>query len=630
MTFLYPLGLLGLIGIPILIIIYIIKNKYTEQTVSSTYLWTLSERFLKRRNPINKIAGLISLILQILVVLLLSFGIAHPVFTLPGMANNYCIILDCSGSMLISQDGTTRFDIAKDRISDILDEAVGGSTFTLVCVGESTTVYDGTTDKERVRSLLDQTQPVYSSVSLDRANEAAQCIFDGDSSTITYLVTDKAYNNISNVNLINVSAGEQNYALHDVTYDVSENLTVSGYVTSYESDVALTVMLTVYSGEESVEYQVSVAADRLEDASFSFECETRTFDYLTVEILQSDALALDNSVTIYSVDAENSYKALIVANEPYFMHAILAATNKAEVDILSVEEYSDIYMQDGMAATAPSGYGLYIFQDFNPQVLPSDGTVWLFGLDSSLSDANFSVQGNIVLDREDTDNLEFSTSKSSTVRNLVGNLLSQTNYPIYIKTYIKCSPYRAYTTLATINNNPVIFTTQTAHGNREVVFAFSLSEADFSMSPNFPILISNLLDYSFPAAVEDTLYACGETAVINVPVNTTSIRVVSPSGDQTFPDTTLSTAEFVLDEVGEYTITITIGGNAGTYRLYSAFPVDESATSVTSNESFLLNGEQTYDGSDGIYDDLAIIFALVAIILLADWVVYCYEQYQLR
>ena len=29
MSFVYPLGLLGLIGIPILIIIYIIKNKYT-------------------------------------------------------------------------------------------------------------------------------------------------------------------------------------------------------------------------------------------------------------------------------------------------------------------------------------------------------------------------------------------------------------------------------------------------------------------------------------------------------------------------------------------------------------------------------------------------------------------------
>ena len=66
MTLLFPLGLLGLIGVPVLIAIYIIKNKYTEQVISSTYLWTLSEKFLKRRNPINKLTGIISLILQIL------------------------------------------------------------------------------------------------------------------------------------------------------------------------------------------------------------------------------------------------------------------------------------------------------------------------------------------------------------------------------------------------------------------------------------------------------------------------------------------------------------------------------------------------------------------------------------
>ena len=58
MSFLYPLGLLGLIGIPILIIIYIIKTKYTEQTVASTYLWILSERFLKRKNPFTESIGL--------------------------------------------------------------------------------------------------------------------------------------------------------------------------------------------------------------------------------------------------------------------------------------------------------------------------------------------------------------------------------------------------------------------------------------------------------------------------------------------------------------------------------------------------------------------------------------------
>ena len=127
MTFLYPLGLLGLLGIPVLIIIYIIKSKYTEQTVSSTYLWKLSERFLKKKNPLSGLTGLISLILQILCVLAISLTIAHPVLTVPGAARDYCFILDGTGSMQMQHaDGITRYEVGKQRISDMIDDAADG------------------------------------------------------------------------------------------------------------------------------------------------------------------------------------------------------------------------------------------------------------------------------------------------------------------------------------------------------------------------------------------------------------------------------------------------------------------------------------------------------------------------
>jgi hypothetical protein len=66
----YPWGLLALLGIPVIIIIYIIKSQYTEQTINSTYLWELSEKFLKRRNPLSGLTGIIALILQLLMILL--------------------------------------------------------------------------------------------------------------------------------------------------------------------------------------------------------------------------------------------------------------------------------------------------------------------------------------------------------------------------------------------------------------------------------------------------------------------------------------------------------------------------------------------------------------------------------
>ena len=36
MSFAFPLALLGLIGIPIVILIYILQSKYNEQIISST------------------------------------------------------------------------------------------------------------------------------------------------------------------------------------------------------------------------------------------------------------------------------------------------------------------------------------------------------------------------------------------------------------------------------------------------------------------------------------------------------------------------------------------------------------------------------------------------------------------
>ena len=80
MSFRFPFGLLLLLAIPVLIIIYIIKNKYKEKVVSSSYIWDLSKKFLKKKNPLNSIANLLNLIIQCVCIAFLSFSLAEPVF----------------------------------------------------------------------------------------------------------------------------------------------------------------------------------------------------------------------------------------------------------------------------------------------------------------------------------------------------------------------------------------------------------------------------------------------------------------------------------------------------------------------------------------------------------------------
>ena len=124
MSFHNPLGLLGLIGIPIVILIYIIKNKHTEQIVTSNYLWHLSEKFLNKKKNVSLVSGIISLLLQIIAIAMISLIIAHPIIYIPNGAKEYCFILDGSGSMNMVTEEKSRMDLGKDEIKNIINDNV--------------------------------------------------------------------------------------------------------------------------------------------------------------------------------------------------------------------------------------------------------------------------------------------------------------------------------------------------------------------------------------------------------------------------------------------------------------------------------------------------------------------------
>ena len=168
-----------------------------------------------------------------------------------------------------------------------------------------------------------------------------------------------------------------------------------------------------------------------------------------------------------------------------------------------------------------------------------------------------------------------------------------------------------------------------ALGNREVVFAFDLHTSDLALSSDFAPLMSNLLEYSCPDVVDRTDYYCGEQVDINITANMSSVKAVAPDGEETYIDTSTDIGSFQLDKVGTYTIEILSGTEKKIYYVYSGAPAEESAPYVT-EASFSLVGEQKYERTDGEFDPLTIIFILLAVVFAADWVVFCYEKYQLR
>ena len=613
MRFLYPLGLLGLIGIPILIIIYIIKNKHTEQTISSTYLWRLSEKFLKRKNPISKIKGLISLILQCLTVLLISFAIAHPVLVLKGQAHEYCFILDGSGSMQMArEDGTTRFDVAKDKIKDIISDAKNGSMYSIYYAGDTTmAAVVQTDDKSDAYAELKKLTCAYTPDSVANVMDQVQELFNENAGLKTYLFTDKTYDKHDNVEIVNVAADEVNYSVTELSFSYAEGkISVKGKVLSHVTDETLTV--EVYAGETLIA-ETEVQAKSGEEAEFSVQELTESVAYVRARIRNADASAIDNERVEYNMSSEEAYKVLLVSEEPFFLMKAISTLGYTDIKVMSPSKYDD-----------PNGYGLYVFDGFNPGRVPTDGAVWFLNLPSNLEGAGFTVQGAVELKEDGV--LEYTDSTASTVEKLLADLTRQ---DITIKSFQKYS-VRNVTTLLSYKGNPLLFTTTTEKGARQVVFAFDIHDSNLPLQLDFIPLMRNLLEYSFPPMTETVSYVCGENLSVNVLPGCTSIKVESPSQNVVYLNTNTVAAEMRLDEVGVYKVTMTIAGSEKVFHAYSALAKEESVPKVASTDEYSLNGEASSKGMDGKYDNLFLVFIGLGIIFLADWAVYCYDKYQLR
>ncbi len=615
MRLLYPQGLLGLLLIPVLILIYILKNKYTEQTVASTYLWTLSRKFLKRKRPLSRLIGLISLILQILAVTLISLTLAHPILTLPGEAQAYCFILDGSGSMQTEEAEGTRFDLAKGEIRSLIETSVEGSTYTLVLSDVTTRViYEGLTEKETALMLLSDVTANAASPDTNAALSLAQTYFDNNPATLTYLVTDIAYASYDNLQVKTVGDAYVNCGVNGVSVATGEDgmATVSSAVTAYGGNKSIHLDLYVDDTSEAAgSVMVSLTDGKTVSIAFDPVVPGKTY---TVVIREEDALTDDNTFTHYDVKTENAYKVLLVSQTPFFWESVIGIHKASDITTISPEAYT----------SSETGYGLYVFDNYTPSTLPKDGTVWLVNPTTAPALSGFSVKGETTL--ENGGAMELTQSTASLAVKLTAHM---TGSDLYVKKYNKCGFFGDFTTLLSYQSNPLVVSGTNGMGNRQVVFTFSLHDSNLPLTIDFIALTNNLLTYSFPTVLESVSCVAGDTFLINAIPNCESISVTSPSGEVTYLNTGTAVREYVVEEVGAHTVTLMMAGTPREYRFFASLPEAERLPTPT-GEDVRLQGTPQEGGMEGILDDLTIPLIFLVVVFLADWGIYCYEKYQLR
>src|SRR5690606_15632148 len=100
MSFLTPLAFLGaLLAIPILLL-YMLRLRRREVTVSSTFLWQQILRDREANTPWQRLRRNLLLFLQLLILALLVFALARPFIVVPSVgAGQIALLLDASASM---------------------------------------------------------------------------------------------------------------------------------------------------------------------------------------------------------------------------------------------------------------------------------------------------------------------------------------------------------------------------------------------------------------------------------------------------------------------------------------------------------------------------------------------------
>ena len=157
MPFTTPLALLGLLFVPAVIAMYLLKLRRDEAVVPSTLLWTRLVADVEANAPWQKLRRSLLLLLQLLLVIILALLAARPFLERPaGLARDIVLVMDTSASMAATDVVPDRLTAAKLAAIEALRDLPTGGKVSVIAAGRSARiVVNESTDLSRVRQAIE-------------------------------------------------------------------------------------------------------------------------------------------------------------------------------------------------------------------------------------------------------------------------------------------------------------------------------------------------------------------------------------------------------------------------------------------------------------------------------------------
>lgn len=675
------LGLLALIGVPLLILIYILKPKFQERKISSTYIWKLSLKYRKRKIPIQWLKSLL-LIIQCLIVVVMTFLIAKPYLkrSISSYAYEKVVIIDASASMMTeSEDGVSRFDRAKDKASEIAETAKEKQEMTVIsCSDKANVLVDFSSSPEYIQSMISSLQCTGTSADYAKALREAQKVLERNAEARVTLITDHKFKNPGYVEVIDVSANEWNLSIDEAWEGIEEDekATWNGKniygekillanIFSYNRDatvipcVDITFRKSGATGSSDADYETVTVKMPSVDLKQNQMTQVK-FDYGTIRTAKGNRLTTYKELRFYCTDTDGNLISDAFSDDDIF--CIFGGENTKYNVYLRGDDTDYTYMVVGsvgfcnITQSEPkfdpveetSGFDLYIYDHCMPRVFPSDGAVWIIDpvANTNYGDFGFTTGGESVVGSGSSLKAALinpDQSSNELLKNIKLVKSSRFNhdavfsYSKYTQTNIT-NENVVKTLIVGESNESLILAGKTDSRIKFTVFNFDLEYTDFPLVfQNFPVMIQNMVEFSLTKTIDTYLYEIGEEARINVRPDATEVTVsVGEEGEaytKNYKGNQLNDALlYETNRGGVHTITQTLkSGETATEKFYVRCNSDESNFGIEGGtltmDEYEPTGTSTTTRTVANYELLKYIAGALVILLLIEWGLQYREQY---
>lgn len=578
---LWPLAFL--ITIPLVVLLYILKRKYKEVEISSSFLWKEAYKNTKADTPWEKLKINIMMILQIIILLLIIFALLNPFLKFGGKSyKNLIVVMDVTASMsTLYDEDKTRLDKGKEEVKDYI-KSIKEKTETYIVS------FKDNSDFQTEKSIEDVKQG-YGSGDIENCLSYVKSLSENLEEAEILLVTDKNVD-LGDINgkVICLANSGKNASITNLSHKISEdNIKVIASIKNtgiedYSGDFSL------YDEDKLMEVK-SISLGKGESITLDFTMDNSDCKYLKGELSSKDLIEGDN-VYYDVINKDNIKKVLLVTEKNIFLERSL--NNIANIELYKTNDASNIGNEE---------YDLYVFDNIMPDVMPSTGNILFL---NPSSNEFFSVEG-----KEEVKSISGNSEELS-------NYLKDINFTV--SKYKKINmPYYGKTLLKNDDNETIAFIGEN-EGRVISALGFNIHDSDLGLKKEFPLLIYDLSESIINSGIlSKNNYNGGETVNIRIQNIDSKIKIRRP--DNSLEDFYYGDKVDTIKQLGLYSI---IQENEKNEDLFSInFPNNESDISIE-NENSINNSKDNVKSLKHNLSLVPLLLVLVIGALLTEWILY--------